>query len=179
MTIRIQTAAVMLATLICGALAAPVIAGEPDASSPPTVTLETLAPLVGVWRDRDAPEATNLISFEWTANQTVLVETWMVNGNKRSLTLYHQDGDALLATHYCPQGNQPRLKMTESSTPTLINFTFQDATNLDSPTDNHQHSLSLTLPSPGTDFIRREMYLSEKGEDHSTRTLVQVSTKPE
>jgi len=80
----------------------------------------------------------------------------------------------LLATHYCPQGNQPRLRMSADSTTAKINFEFQDATNLSSLDSNHQHSLSLALPSDKSDFTRSESYLSKEGEEQSYLVLERV-----
>lgn len=139
------------------------------------VNLVTLAPLIGKWKNKENKESKLTISFEMIANDTVMVETWARNGKTRSLTLYHQDGTDLIATHYCPQGNQPRLRMTADSQKSYIAFAFQDSTNLESIEDNHQHSLSLKLPTATSDFIRTETYLSAKGEDTTTLVLEPVT----
>ena len=138
------------------------------------ITLDTLKPLVGTWQNKERPNSQFRINFELIANDTVLVEKWLRAGKTRSLTLYHQDGSNLLATHYCPQGNQPRLKLTPGSTTQMISFKFQDATNLATIDDNHQHSLGLKLPTETSDFIRSEMYLSKNGEENSALTLMRV-----
>lgn len=138
------------------------------------ITLETLKPLVGTWQNKERPNSQFRISFELIANDAVLVEKWLRGGKTRSLTLYHQDGSNLLATHYCPQGNQPRLKLTPDSTLEMMSFKFQDATNLPTIDDNHQHSLGLKLPTKTSDFIRSEMYLSKDGEENSTLTLIRA-----
>ena len=72
---------------------------------------DQLKTLVGTWRNADRPESPLRIRFCLTAGGSVLVESWEANGKPHSLTLYHRDGPALLATHYCPQGNQPRLAL--------------------------------------------------------------------
>ena len=44
--------------------------------------------------------------------------------------MYHLDGDRLLATHYCPQGNQPRLKLMDDGDPKRLSFAFVDGTGM-------------------------------------------------
>ena len=56
------------------------------------------------------------------------------------------DGDALIATHYCAQGNQPRLKLTPGQG-ARIRFTFRDATDL-APGESHLHDLAFDLSAP-------------------------------
>ena len=64
--------------------------------------------------------------------------------------------------------------MSADSTTAKINFEFQDATNLSSLDSNHQHSLSLALPSDKSDFTRSESYLSKEGEEQSYLVLERV-----
>ncbi|BDX07521.1 hypothetical protein [Planctobacterium marinum] len=116
-----------------------------------------LKSLVGQWKKQGSDNNDFYISFESSANGTVLVENWIYKGVSHSLTLYHQDGQSLLATHYCPQGNQPRLKLQQSNNPNLISFEFLDVTNLKSPTDSHQHSLSFEFLDENT-LVRNESY---------------------
>ncbi len=135
--------------------------------------------LVGVWHKESSPPNSNFsISFELTANDTVLVETWLNNGNKHSLTIYHLNNDNLIATHYCPQGNQPRLKLTKNSSINDLSFVFLDATNLNSLDDSHQHSLGFEVLIDNDKIRRKESYLSKSGESLSELILVrsQAST---
>ncbi|PCI63987.1 MAG: hypothetical protein COB37_03290 [Kordiimonadales bacterium] len=133
---------------------------------------EKLGTLVGSWKPQDTPNSKLTIIFSHTANKTVLLETWMSGERQHSLTVYHLDGESLLATHYCPQGNQPRLKMEAAKTIGLIKFGFMDATNLANTEQSHQHSLSFTVPKNGTVLLRNETYLSGEGIDTSELKLV-------
>ncbi len=103
------------------------------------------------------------------------METWLNEDKPHSLTVYHRDKDALLATHYCPQGNQPRLKLVTGSNDDTIRFDFMDATNLASLDQSHQHMLSFTIVNNGALVIRDETYLSSAGPDVSELRLVRVS----
>jgi hypothetical protein len=76
----------------------------------PDQAFQSLKALVGDWQGRTAAGRTFLVSYRLIANDSVLVESWTMSPTRTSMTVYHMDGDALIATHYCPQGNQPRLQ---------------------------------------------------------------------
>ena len=150
--------------LVAAALAAPAGARAP-ASAPAAVPAEEafaqLSKLVGRWRPADRADGSLSIHFYLTAGGTVLVESWeRANGKPHSLTLYHRDGPSLIATHYCPQGNQPRLALAGRDALGL-HFTFRDATDLDAG-ESHQHDLWLDLTDPNHP-VRTEVYSSGKG----------------
>jgi hypothetical protein len=107
----------------------------------------------GEWKTQDSPSLR--IKFERAVRGSVIVELWMFEGQLQphSMTVYHLDGEALMATHYCPQGNQPRLKMESGSTENHISFDFYDATNLKSFDQSHQHRLSFDFSK--TDQVTR------------------------
>ena len=90
----------------------------------------------------------------------MLVESWERAGKPHSLTLYHRDGPALLATHYCPQGNQPRMALVPGPGP--LHFAFRDSTDLDPATESHQHDLWFDLADP-VHPLRGEVYRGPKG----------------
>ena len=131
-----------------------------DASLAATAFQE-LSRLVGTWRPADKPESPLRIRFYLTAGGTVLVESWEARGKPHSLTLYHRDGPALLATHYCPQGNQPRLALAGRDDGGL-HFAFRDATDLDPAKESHQHDLWFNLTDPDRP-VRGEIYASKGG----------------
>ena len=136
-----------------------------------------LKQLVGVWRRADGPQSSLRIRFYLTARGTVLVESWEARGQPHSLTLYHRDGDALLATHYCPQGNQPRLEL-RGRDGSGLHFTLRDATDLDPSTESHQHDLWFNLTDPDSP-VRSEVYSSKGGPGTQERLqLVRDSDAP-
>lgn len=125
----------------------------------------------GLWQvaETDALE----IVFELTARGSVVVERWETSAGLHSMTIYHMDGDHLIATHYCPQGNQPRLQ-AGSNKPGEIRFAFRDVTGLDTG-ESHTHDLWFAASTDGT-VKRSEVYLGEDGlQDPGTYTL---SRKP-
>ena len=120
-----------------------------------------LSRMIGSWRPADKPESPIRIRFYLTARATVLVESWEARGQPHSLTLYHRDGEALLATHYCPQGNQQRLALAGRDKSGL-HFVFRDATDLDPAKESHQHELWFDLSDPDRP-VRSETYSSKDG----------------
>lgn len=102
------------------------------------------------------------------------MESWMNVNKAHSLTVYHRDGDDLIATHYCPQGNQPRLKMVSPSKKGEIRFDFKDATNLENLDQPHQHGLSFMVPTGEAPLVRGETYSSKTGLDISELRLIRI-----
>jgi hypothetical protein len=163
--------AAIAATIMVCALAgnAPVVAEEGPSRS--SIQFKTISALTGEWRV--AEHASLRIVFEPTAGGSVIIERWMLGERMHSLTIYHVDGQRLIATHYCPQGNQPRLAATASDDGE-IRFTFLDATDLD-PNESYQHDLSFERKADGT-VLRAETYWGPGGAgDESTLTLVHAA----
>jgi hypothetical protein len=117
-----------------------------------------LKQLVGQWKGKTAEGRTIAVSYRLTAGDTVLMETWTLSTSRESLTLYHLDGEDLLATHYCPQGNQPRLRFISSKNGGRLAFGFRDGTNLQAGGGFHQHSFWIRF-LPNGSFERSETYL--------------------
>ena len=147
---------------------------EVKASTPLNATdaFDKMKSLVGVWQKEGIEKPNLIVSFELIANSSVLVETWLHKGKKHSLTIYHLNKESLMATHYCPQGNQPRLKLSERSTLSNLNFNFLDITNLVDLADSHQHSLAFEFLTNKNKIRRKESYLSKSGEELSELILV-------
>lgn len=159
------------ALLLVSALANP----TPAPRAPAESAFASLKSLVGTWRNADQPASPLRVRFSLTARGTVLVEEWTAAGRPHSLTLYHRDGDGLIATHYCPQGNQPRLAWRPGGS--TIRFAFRDATDLDPATESHQHDLAFDLSDPARP-VRSEMYRSAKGDAPDRLTLERLPEAP-
>jgi hypothetical protein len=123
----------------------------------------SLKALVGDWQGRTEAGRTFLVNYRLIANDTVLVESWTMSPTRTSMTVYHMDGDALIATHYCPQGNQPRLQYRPDLSGQRLHFTFRDATNLQDPNAAHQHAFWIEIGPGVSAFTRDETYM-ENGE---------------
>ena len=126
----------MLRTVLLFALCTtPAIADDHAAFS-------SLKPLVGNWRPAEKPDSPMRVSFELIAKDSVLVENWR-SPTHQSMTVYHLDGDTLLATHYCPQGNQPRLALLRTESDGTLRFEFRDGSNVDIAGGHHEALLTL------------------------------------
>jgi hypothetical protein len=89
------------------------------------------------------------------------VETWTLGPNRESLTLYSTSGSDLMATHYCPQGNQPRLRLVRGGDPATLRFTFVDGGNLDVRGKSHQRAFWMRFDGPDS-FTRSETYVENR-----------------
>lgn len=161
------------AAILLGAMVPATLVAEPAGQGPAPVAapFAAMKALVGTWRNADRPESALRIRFSLTAGGSVLVEEWLRGTDPHSLTAYHRDGDALLATHYCPQGNQPRLALVPPDGGTTLRFAFRDATDLDRATESFLVALAFDLASPEK-LVRRESYQSAGVETQSELTLV-------
>ena len=126
----------------------------------PAETFEELKKLCGEWKGTTSKGGAEKVSYRLTANDTALLESWVLSSGREALTIYHRDGDDLIATHYCPLGNQPRLKLTSASTEKGFFFNFVSATNLPDEEASHQHRFEIQIRGRDS-FTRGETYLSK------------------
>jgi hypothetical protein len=124
-------------------------------------TFRDLHTLVGLWHGISAAGRALTVTYSLHAKASVLMEHWHLSETTDALTLYHMDGDTLMATHYCPLCNQPRLNLADS-TDGELGFEFASATNLANIDDAHQHSFQLRLIDEQT-FWRSETYVGGVG----------------
>lgn len=132
----------------------------------------TLQGLIGHWRGIDEEGHTALVTYSMTANRTALVENWKFHSGVEALTIYHMDGDILMAMHYCPIGNQPRLDLIERREDGTLFFECVSATHLKSFQEPHEHAFNLKLNSDGS-LYREETYVEEDTQLHSNGILFQ------
>ena len=162
--IRTSIAAAALLALVSPALAE-------DAA--PSVAEQQFAQILG-WEGRWKVAETDALEivFEVTARGKTVVERWETSAGLHSITVYHLDGDAVVATHYCPQGNQPRLQSVTGNNG-AISFAFRDITGLDEG-ESHAFSLSYSAVEDGS-LLRSETYRSAEGEgEPSSYTLTRA-----
>lgn len=138
------------------ALLLPLSAAAGD--SPAESAFEELKTLVGEWRSTNPSNATT-IEIKTVANGSTLVETWVMSPSRQSMTIYTMDGDQLIATHYCPQGNAPRLKFVHADNSGAYHFNFLDGANLQNPEASHEHAFWIRKDASGT-ITRNETYIA-------------------
>ena len=74
------------------------------------------------------PHGTVSVSYRLISNGTALVETWAAGSDHETMTVFHPDHADLMLTHYCAQGNQPRLRVIAASNDSIA-FRYIDVTN--------------------------------------------------
>jgi len=123
-----------------------------------------LKSLAGSWEGVSSTGRTSRVGYRVSAGDSVLVETWTQSRGREALTLYHVDGDELLATHYCPKGNAVNLRWSGGDLAAGMSFEFVDGTNLDDAKQSHQREFRLEFD--GADAFRRgETYVANVSTD--------------
>ncbi len=89
------------------------------------------------------------ISYKLVSNGTSLMETLESDHDTSMVTIYHPDGNRILATHYCTMGNQTRMAASGlGSNGNTLTFSFVDATNVTGPDDELMLGLVVTFRDP-------------------------------
>jgi len=117
--------------------------------------LEQLKRLAGEWTGKGKHgehEMDATVTYRVTSGGTAVMETLDPGGEHEMVTVYHQDGDDVVLTHYCMLGNQPRMKAEKSDGSKKLVFNFAGAGNLKSEKDPHMHDMTLEIL--GDDHIK-------------------------
>jgi hypothetical protein len=101
-----------------------------------------LQDLIGEWEGKDDQGNTAKTNFRSIAGGTAVMETLTASGMDEMLTLYSIDRDGISLVHYCPTGNQPRMRaIPREDDPKELVFSFQGATKLANPEIGHEHKM--------------------------------------
>ncbi|HEY6972180.1 MAG TPA: hypothetical protein VJA94_23410 [Candidatus Angelobacter sp.] len=128
-SLRLLISALVCFTLIARAADDPALAQAFD-------HIKTLA---GNWHGKDQQGKPVMAWFQVTSGGVTVLQMLTVTGWPEKPTLYHLDGDRLMATHYCSSGNQPRMVWRPAAgySSGILKFAFLDSTNLKSPEAGH------------------------------------------
>jgi len=111
-------------------------------------SFDLMKSLAGTWEGKTSMGEAAQVSFRLTAGGTALMSEIQSEQGGRSedmITMIHLDKGRLMLTHYCPTGNQPRMKAKSGADGKSISFDFVNATNLDSPQTGHMNSVTFTF----------------------------------
>jgi hypothetical protein len=114
----------------------------------PADAFSRLGALAGEWEAKTEKGAAIRVSYRAISNGSALVQSFITPSGKETMTVFHPDGASVVATHYCAQGNQPRLRLDPGSTAERLIFVFADATNLPDKAQSHMTRLELLLEGP-------------------------------
>jgi len=130
------------------------LAQQPNPSVQPGgsgAAFDRLKLLAGEWEGKSnegGQEIPTTTTFRVVSDGSALMNIIAQGTPHEMVTMFHMDGDDLLATHYCAAHNQPRFRFVATSDPNVVDFEFKDATNLSSPTTGHMVGVKFTLLDP-------------------------------
>jgi hypothetical protein len=132
------------------------VAGEghhPAAASSPG--FERFKQLAGEWVGKsDKPEhgaegALRAV-FKVTSAGSAVEETMLPGTEHEMINMIHPDGDDIVLTHYCAEGNQPEMKAPDKIEGKDVAFQFVRGGNMKSINDSHMHNVTYTFVDKDT-----------------------------
>jgi len=149
--------AVLAAVVLSAASVSAAPASAPTPARPALASLQKFKTLAGEWvaaEDGDMVKKGDLVArYAVTASGSAVVETVFPGSEHEMVTVYHADGPDLVLTHYCMEGNQPRMR-ARGAQGSRFDFAYDGGTNIDPKRDRHMHSATFDLAS--ADEIRSE-----------------------
>ena len=158
-----------VALLLCAVGGPSLLAGN-DYSA-----FDRLKLLVGEWEGKTNSGPVK-ITYTLVAGGTALMERMQPSNEPEMITMYSQDGDTVVVTHYCSQGNQPMMK-TESMKAKADKYSFRlvSVSGLKSADEGHMVGLVLTLVD--RDKLTQEWKYTNQGK--VSAEIFQFTRKPE
>ena len=148
MPVNVPRSAVVVALVLAAGAAA--AAPAPAPARPTSAPLERFKTLAGEWvaaEDGDMVKKGDLVArYAVTASGTAVVETVFPGSEHEMVTVYHADGPDLVLTHFCMEGNQPRMR-ARGAQGSRFEFAYDGGTNIDPKRDRHMHSATFDLAS--------------------------------
>ena len=112
---------------------------------------ERLKNLAGEWvaaEDGEMFKKGDVVSrYAVTAAGSAVVETVFPGSPHEMVTVYHADGPDLVLTHYCMEGNQPRMR-AKNPKASRLDFAFDGGTGIDPKKDRHMNSAAIEFVGP-------------------------------
>jgi hypothetical protein len=121
------------------------------AAAPATTPLDRFKGLAGDWvaaEDGEMFHKGDLVArYAITAAGSAVVETVFPGSPHEMVTVYHADGTDLVLTHYCMEGNAPRMRARNPSG-SRYDFAFDGGIGINPKKDRHMNSASLEFVGP-------------------------------
>jgi hypothetical protein len=154
---------------VCGAKA---FANEKAIGS---LAFDQLKTLVGEWEGTSSGAPVK-ITYTLVSGGTALMERMQPGKEAEMITMYSVDGDKILVTHYCSEGNQPSMKTeTLKALASKYSFSLVSVSGLKQPNAGHMTGLVLTLLDKN--HFKQEWSYIEKGRTNTN--LFEFTRKPE
>ncbi len=140
---------------------------------------EFLKQLEGTWigETEIAPGQQGVFEFRVTAGGTAVEEREMIGTPMEMLTVYHMQGDSLVATHYCMLGNQPHMVAAPRVVDRSLSFGCDGKPgNTRSHNDEHVHGWTMRLADDGRLHYDAELIADGKVTEAPTSVLTRQAT---
>lgn len=161
--------------VLFAALALAMTAGVATANNEKTngaLAFDQLKTLVGEWQNASGTK----ITYTLVSGGTALMERMQPAHEAEMITMYSADGDKIVVTHYCSEGNQPSMKTeTLKGIANKYSFSLVSVSGLKSPDAGHMTGLVLTLVDK--DHLKQEWSYWNKGKTDTA--AFEYSRKPE
>ena len=133
-----------LSALAAALAASAVLAMEAHSAVATNPGFEKMKSLVGEWVgtvEEGGKKMPVAVSYRLVSKGTALEETLKTPEETDMITIYVADGKNLAMTHYCSEGNQPRMRAAVPAGSERLEFHYVDATNLSGADASHMHGL--------------------------------------
>jgi hypothetical protein len=125
------------------------------------LAFDQLKALVGEWEGQNEGGPVK-ITYTLVSGGTALMERMQPANEAEMITMYSADGDKIVVTHYCSEGNQPSMKTeTLKAKANKYSFSLVSVSGLKSPDAGHMVGLVLTLVDK--DHLKQEWTYTDKG----------------
>jgi hypothetical protein len=126
-------------------------AAAPSTGTPAPAAFELFRGLAGEWvaaEDGEMFKKGDVVArYAVTAAGSAVVETVFPGTPHEMVTVYHADGSDLVLTHYCMEGNQPRMR-AKNAKGSRFDFVFDGGTRIDPKKDRHMNSATVEIVGP-------------------------------
>ncbi len=102
---------------------------EPATAQQQAQMLDRVKTLAGTWEIRGETDWEMGSTFTVSSNGSAVREVMFPGMPHEMTNMYHMDGDSIVMTHYCAEGNQPRMRCVAAG-PDRLTFRFDSVTNL-------------------------------------------------
>jgi hypothetical protein len=136
---------------------------------------DRLKALVGEWEGKNDSGPVH-ITYTLVSGGSALMERMKPANEPEMITLYTQDGDHILVTHYCSQGNQPQMK-SESMKAGSDRYSFSLVSVSGLKTPDEGHMVGLTMMLVDKDHLKQEWKYLNRGKTSSE--IFEYQRRPE
>jgi len=127
-----------------------------------SVVFAKLKSLVGTWTATVEGKPMSVEYSLVSGGRCIKEAMPMHEGTGTMDTIYCDNGQSVVATHYCGSGNQPRFKASQlGADKKSVQFEFLDATGLTSADEGHMHKVAMEFTDADHYVQKWSMY--EKG----------------